>query len=60
MIPALIMSKVNSRSFELTVWPLFHFQGLTVIVMVLSPFDQVGAFATLSVGSTVGVEPLGA
>jgi hypothetical protein len=31
-----------------------------VIVMVLSPLDQVGVFATLSDGSMVGVEPLGA
>ena len=53
------MSKVNSRSFELSVWPLDHFQGFTVIVMVLSPLDQVGGFATLSAGSTVGVEPSG-
>ena len=60
MTPALIMSKVNSRSFELIVWPLDHFQGFSVIVMVLSPFDQVGGFATLSDGSTVGVEPFGA
>ena len=60
MTAALIMSKVNSRSFELTVWPLDHFQGFTWIVMVLSPFDHMGVFATLSAGSTVGVEPLGA
>ena len=42
------------------VWPVFHFQGFSVIVIVLSPLDHVGGFATLSVGSTVGVEPLGA
>ena len=45
MTAALIMSKVNSRSFELSVWPLDHFQGFTVIVIVLSPFDHTGGFA---------------
>src|SRR5260370_37488516 len=55
-----MMSKVNSTSFELIIWPLDHFQGFTVIVMVLPPFDQVGGFAGLSAGSTLGVEPSGA
>ena len=58
MTAALIMSNVNSTSLELIVWPLFHFQGFSVIVIVLSPLDHVGGFATLSAGSTVGVEPL--
>src|SRR5260370_41115765 len=55
-----MMSKVNSTSFELIIWPLDHFQGFTVIVMVLPPFDQVGGIAGLSAGSTLGVEPSGA
>ena len=55
-----MMSNVNSRSFELSVWPLLHFHGLTVIVIVLSPLDHTGGFAGLSVGSTVGVDPSGA
>ena len=55
-----MMSKVNSRSLELSVCPVDHFHGLTVMDMVLSPLDQTGALATLSVLSTVGVEPLGA
>src|ERR1700730_9456308 len=54
------MSTVNITSFELSAWPLDHFQGFTVIVMVLPAFDQVGVFAGLSAGSTVGVEPAGA
>src|SRR5260370_34802278 len=55
-----MMSKVNSTSFELIIWPVDHFQGFTVIVMVLPPFDEVGGFAGLSAGSTLGVEPSGA
>jgi hypothetical protein len=60
LTPAWIISNVNSRSFELSVWPLDHLQGFSVIDIVLSPFDQTGAFATLNAVSTVGVEPCGA
>src|SRR5580692_1864927 len=47
LTPAAMMSKVNSRSLELSVWPLDHFHGLTVMDMVLPPLDQTGGFATL-------------
>jgi hypothetical protein len=60
LTPAEMMSKVNSRSFEVIVWPLDHFHGFNVMVIVLSPLDHVGAFAGLSEASTVGVDPSGA
>ena len=31
-----MISNVNCRSLELMVWPVFHFQGFSVIVIVLS------------------------
>src|SRR5580704_1989849 len=49
---AAMMSNVNSRSLELSVCPLDHFHGLTVMDIVLPPFDQTGGLATLSVLST--------
>ncbi len=58
--PALMTSKVNITSLDVIAWPLFHFHGFSVIVIVLSPLDHVGGFATLSAASTVGVEPCGA
>src|SRR5580693_5869417 len=57
---ASVSSNVNSTSLAVSGWPSDHFQGLTVIVIVLPPFDHTGALTGLSASSTVGVEPLGA
>ena len=59
MTAAAISSMVNSRSFELIVWPFDHFQPFRVIDIVLSPLDHTGGFTGLSFWSTVMVVPCG-